>query len=213
MIAELHALTEFKPWLAAPKATPDPFATRAFLSRAMIDGILSAFDGTKLKLPETPDVTLTLKSVRTDFRPGFPGLTISATANKSGVSADVSMVARIEPVFDSQTLRLRVHINSLVPKLSWRFIDFTIAGLVRDLAQAKVVEAINKQDALGAISIQLSHSQTFSLPVTQIPFSTTGLNAVVGLPGYSGTVVAQLTRIVAMPEGLYIYATLKTGGL
>lgn len=209
--AELLALTDFKAWLVTQTATPDPFATRGFLSRPLLDSILSGLDGTTLKLPEAKDVTLTINTIRTDFRPGFPGLSIIATAERSGVTADVSTVARIEPMFDDSMLRLRVHVDSLVPKISWRFINFTLGGLVRDLAQTKVVEAINKEDALGAIAIPLSHSQTFSLPSTQVPFSTTGLNAVVTLPGFSGKITAQLTRIVAMPEGLYVYATLKTG--
>lgn len=209
--AELQALTEFQVWLAAQKSAPDPLATSAFLSRPMIDSILSALDATALQLPEADDITLTLKSVRSDFRPGFPGLKIVATAEKSGVTADISAVARLEPVFDDDTLRLRIHVESLVPKISWRFIDFTVGGLVRDLAQTKIVDAINRDDALGAVSLPLSHSQTFDFPSTKIPFSTTGMNAEAVLPSFSGTVTARLVRIVAMPEGIYIYATLDTG--
>ncbi|MER9963196.1 hypothetical protein NKJ72_19920 [Mesorhizobium sp. M0045] len=209
--AELQALTDFKAWLAAQKSTPDPLATRAFLSQPIIDSVLSAFDGIELKLLEAQDITLKLKSVRSDFRAGFPGLTIVATAEKSGVTADVSTVARLEPVFDSNTLRLKVHVDSLVPKISWRFIDFNVRGLVRDLLQAKVVEAINRDDALGVVSVPLSQSQTFALPSTQIPFTTTGVKAVMTLPSFSGTVTAHLSRVVAMPEGIYVYATLDTG--
>ncbi|MCF1463520.1 hypothetical protein FS827_19630 [Agrobacterium vitis] len=209
--AELQALIDFKKWLEAQKTAHDPLSTRAFLSRSMLDNILAAFDNTQLKLPEAPDVALFVKSVRADFRPGFPGLAIAATAERSGVTADVSTVARIEPVFDGGTLRLKIHIDSLVPRISWRFLDFSVGGLVRDLTQAKVVDAINKADALGAVSIPLSHTETFALPTTQIPFSTVGMNAAVTLPAVSGTVTAQLTRIVAMPEGIYVYATLNTG--
>jgi hypothetical protein len=207
--SELQALTDFKTWLVAQRTLADPFSTRAFLSRDMIDGILTAFDGTNLKLPEVQDVNLAVTHVRTDFRPGFPGLSIEATAEQSGVKADVSAVARIEPVFDNGVLHFHVHVDSLVPRVSWRFIDFTLGGLVRDLAQTKVVDAINKADALGEVSIPLSHTQVFSLPTTQIPFQTTGVNAVVTLPALSGSVDAQLTRIVAMPEGIYVYASLR----
>jgi len=204
---ELQALNDLKAWLTAQKTSPDPFLTRAFLSRNMIDGILKAFEGAKVELPDY-QVIITIGNVRTDFRPALPGLSIEATAERSGVQIDVSTVAHIEPVFSNEELHLRIHVDSLEPRFSSRFVGIAFEGLARDLAQRKVIDAINKADALGDISIPLSQTQVFSLPAAEMPFQTTGLKAMATLPALSGSVKARLVRIVAMPEGIYVYATL-----
>lgn len=155
---------------------------------------------------------LTVKEVRSDFRPGFPGLSISAAVEKSGVKADVVTLARIEPQLDDGILKLRVHVDGLVPRVSWRFIDFAVSGLVKDIVQARLVDEINTAEALGSISIPVTQTAAINSPAGQVPFSVPGANGTISFPAYSASGKVALSRILAMPEGLYVYAIVQKEG-
>lgn len=209
--AELQALNDFKSWHETQQTAPDPSIGRVFLSRGIIDTLLSSFKGIEVPIPNTDGAKLTVNDMKSDFRPGFPGLSISATVEKSGVKADVVTLARIEPLLENGVLKLRMHVDSLVPKVSWRFIDFSVGGLVRDMAQAQLTDEINKTEALGSVSIPVTQSSAISTAATQVPFATTGVKGVISLPAYSASGTVSLSRILAMPEGLYVYASVQQG--
>jgi len=210
--SELQALNDFKTWHKAQQDKPDPTIARVFVSKGIIDGLLASFDGTVVAVPNTEGMTLTVKAIQSDFRPGFPGLSLSAMVNKSGVTADVQTVARIEPQLDAGVLKLRVHVDSLVPKVSWRFIDFAIGGMVKDMLQTRLVDEINKAEGLGSVSIPISQTSAISTAATEVPFTVTGVSGVIEVPAYSASGKVTLSRILAMPEGLYVYANVQRGG-
>ncbi|WP_026371964.1 hypothetical protein [Rhizobium sp. 42MFCr.1] len=210
--SELQALNDFKTWHKTQQDKPDPTIARVFVSKGIIDGLLASFDGMVVPIPNAEGIKLTVKTIRSDFRPGFPGLSLSATADKSGVKADVQTVARIEPQLDAGVLKLRVHVDSLVPKVSWRFLDFTLGGMVKDILQTRLVDDINKAEALGSVSIPITQTSAINTAATQVPFKVTGVSGVIEVPAYSASGKVTLSRILAMPEGLYIYANVQHGG-
>jgi hypothetical protein len=209
--AELQSLADFKSWLSVQQSAPDATIARIFLSKGVIASLLAPLGNITVPMPNAGDTNLTINEIKANFRPGFPGLSISASVERSGVRADVSTLARIEPQIEGNVLKLRVHVDNLVPRVTWRFIDFKVGGLVRELAQTTLADAINKKDALGSITIPLSQAAAFSTPATQVPFSVTGMNGIISIPAYSEKVSAKITRIIAMPEGLYIYASIQRG--
>jgi hypothetical protein len=210
--AELNALNDFKTWFQTQQGAPAPSMARVFVSKGIIDSLLVSFDGLAVPLQESDGTKLTVKQIRSDFRPGFPGLSLAATVEKSGVTADVETVARIEPQLDGGVLKLRVHVDSLVPKVSWRFLDFTVGGLVKSMAQTRLVDEINKAEALGSIKIPVTQTSAFSTAATQVPFKVTGVQGTISIPSYSASGTVSVSRILAMPEGLYVYANVQKGG-
>lgn len=210
--SELQALNEFRDWNRTQKENPDTSVARLFLSKEILDSLLEAFSGMDVAIPNAEGVKLVIKELHSDFRPGFPGVAMRATVENSGVVADVAALARIEPQLENGNLKLRVHLDSLVPRVSWRFINLTLGGLVRDMAQARFTDAINDAEALGSITIPVSQSAAFEVPPTQVPFSVPGFNGTISIPSYAAKGTVTLSRIMAMPEGLYIYTTVKKEG-
>ena len=210
--SELQTLNDFSAWINTQQQAPDPTIARVFLSKGIIDALLGSFAGMVVPLPGAEEVKLTVKEIKADFRPGFPGLAISASVEKSGVKVEVATLARIDPRLNDGVLKMRVHVDSIVPKVSWRFIDFTVGGLVRDMAQTRLTEEINKSEALGSISVPITQSSSINAPAGQIPFMVTGVQGTVSLPAYSASGTMTVSRVLAMPEGIYVYANLKKEG-
>src|SRR5262245_57676595 len=128
---------------------------------------------------------------------------------KSGVKADVSTVASLEPVIDGENLRLRVHIESLVPQIDWWFFNFQIRGFVRDLVQVKLTEELNKADALGAIVVPLSRESAFEIPSSTTPFTVTGVTGHITAPTYSLRMRTKVDKIICLPDGLHLFASVE----
>jgi hypothetical protein len=209
--AELQALNDFKTWHKEQQDKPDPTIARVFVSKGIIDGLLTSFDGIVVPVPNAEGMKLTVKTIRSDFRPGFPGLSLAATVEKSGVTADLQTVARIEPQLDAGILKLRVHVDSLVPKVSWRFLDFTLGGMVKDMAQTRLVDEINTAEALGSISIPVTQTSAINIAAVDVPLHVPGMNGTISVPAFSDSAKVTVSRILAMPEGLYVYANVQRG--
>ena len=81
--AELQALTDFQTWHKAQQDSPDPSIARVFVSKGIIDTLLASFSGLDVPVPNADGVKLTVTEMKSDFRPGFPGLTISANTTNT----------------------------------------------------------------------------------------------------------------------------------
>jgi hypothetical protein len=204
---ETTMLQDLQAYLANQAKAPDSGAISIFVSAGLVDSLLRGLEGITVAIPEADGATLRLNHVKTDFRTGFPGLTLDAIVSRSGMDVAVSLAARIDAFVNNETpdkLGLRVHIDSLVPVVSWSFINFRVSGLVRDLVQVKVSEALNRPGALGNISVPLNSSFTLNLPAGTTTQPVQGAVLAVSSPALSFKVRARVRNIIYLRDGIHL---------
>lgn len=213
--AEETALQELKTTLTAGvTALEGPGKVSVFLSDDVINGVLKGADGVVVPVPDVKGATITVKSIRTGFKMGYPLLNIDATAKKEGLDAELAVVgvARLMPtivagaVGKPTLLELKIHVDSLVPRAKWGFFDFGIRGFVRDLAQVKVNEELR---TAGVIRVPVETDIPLKVPAKQTPVSFTGATATLSTPDLSMNGKASVTKIIILPDGLHVYGQIK----
>lgn len=209
--AEEVALQEFKETLSAGLAHLEgPSKVSIFVSDDVINGILKGADDLSVPVPDVKGATITVKSIRADFKMGYPLLNIDATATKEGIDAQLSIigVARLIPTIVAGSagkpsqLELRMHVDSLVPRAQWGIFDFKMYGFVRDLLQAKLNDELR---TAGIIRMPLEAEIPLTVPAKQTPITFTGANALVSTPDLSMKGKASINQFIVLPDGLHVY--------
>ncbi|WP_316151003.1 hypothetical protein [Cupriavidus sp. BIC8F] len=209
--AEEAALKDLKATVATgvPSLT-GPGAVSVFLSADLINGILKGADGVDVPVPHVEGATVTVKSIRTDFKMGYPLLRIEATGKKKGLDAELALVgvARLMPTIvagaagKSSQLELKVHVDSMVPSAKWAFLDFRLSGFVRDLMQVKVN---NELRTAGVIRVPVETDIPLNVPAKETPIQFTGVLGVISTPDLSLKGKAAVNKVVVLPDGIHVY--------
>lgn len=212
--AEEAALQELRTDLAEAGTFEGAGTASVFLGKDLVNEVLAGADGAVIAVPGVNGATLTLLSLRTDFRVGFPLVRIDAVARKQGLDAQLELVgaARIEPVVEPGNpahLNLHVHVDSLVPKASWGPLQFQVGGFVRDLMQLKLGAEARR---VVTVRVPMSTDLPFTLPAKQTNVSFKGVHATVSTPALSVQAKAAVTRVLALPDGLHVYGQVTAGG-
>ncbi|HVE52539.1 MAG TPA: hypothetical protein VNB23_04085 [Ramlibacter sp.] len=212
--AEEAALQQLRTDLAAGAALEGAGAASVFLAKDLLNEVLAGADGSVIPVPGLEGATLTLRSLRTDFRMGFPLVRIDAVARKQGLDAQLELVgvARIQPVIDPGTpthLNLAVHVDSLVPKASWGPLQFQVGGFVRDLVQLKLGTEARR---IATVRVPIATDLPFALPARQTAVSFQGVHATVATPALSVSAKAAVHRVLTLPDGLHVYGQITAGG-
>ena len=138
--AELQYLARLDQFLSSG-AAPVSHAS-VFLSSGLIDRMLTVSDNVRVPLPRIPGATLLIRSIRSDFRNGFPAARVDARAEQAGESLGVDVRANaillIEP--DGEDLLLRVAIESLTPELDWKFFRGPVRRFATTLLEARALD-------------------------------------------------------------------------
>lgn len=212
--AEEAALRQLRTDLAAAGTLEGAGTASVFLGKDLINEVLAGAEGAVIPVPGVNGATLSLRSLRTDFRLGFPLVRIEAVALKQGLDAQLELVgaARLEPVVepgDPAHLNLHVHVDSLVPKASWGLLQFQVGGFVRDLVQLQVGAEARR---IASVRVPISTDLPFAMPAKQTPVSFKGVHATVSTPALSVQTKAAVTRVLALPDGLHVYGQVTAGG-
>ena len=214
LLAEEKALLALESTLKNVQSVEGDGRVSLFLSTGLINGILAGASDLKLTFAGVEGAEVLVKSVQTEFKLGLPLVRVEATASKRGLEPklDVSAVARLEPTIvsgASPKLKLKVHLDSFVPRAKWGIFDWRIGGFVRDLSRVKLTEELRN---LGSIEVPLEADLPLNLPAKKTPISFTGVNADVHTPALSlaGKVVAG--QVLTLPDGLHVYGTVSTKG-
>ena len=204
---ETDMLRKLEAYLDQQAKTPSIDTMSVFVSASLINSLFKGIEGVRVPLADAKGAVLQLDSIKADFRTGFPQLKVDATVTRGKLRVAVAMAARVDAFVDSakpDRLSLKVHVDSLVPVISWNFLQFRLGGLVRDLLQAKVGDALNKPGALGDISVPLSSEVVFNLPAGSRAQNVTGAVVAVSTPGMIFRASAQVTNIIYLSDGIHV---------
>ena len=203
---EQKMLSDLLQWVKSGNADKD--SLKAFVSAKTVDNLLTGLDNTVVQLPNTNGAQLTLQHIKTEFTVGFPRLTIDASVEKSGVRIAASVLATLEAYVDNaqpDQLFLQVHVDSLVPVVSWSFLNFKISGIVRDLAEVKLNAFLNGPGGLGKVSVPLSQNFAIEIPAKSTPKTFPGAIVLVSTPKMTIPVAAKIERIVYLSDGIHLF--------
>lgn len=188
-----------------------PGTVSIFLSKNLINSALKGAAGITLPVPNVEGATLTIKSVTTDLKLGYPLVTVDAEATKKDIGLTVQVVgtARLETKIDPAApslLTVNVRLEELVPRAQWGIFDFKVSGFVKDLIKAKASEELSN---LATIQIPMATDIPLGLPANQMPVSFPGATAIVSTPTLSVSGHITVSRILVLPDGLHIYGLLS----
>jgi len=212
--AEERALKGIQQTLQDIQGLEGPGSVSIFLSKDLLNSVLAGADNLVIPVPGVEGATVKVLSMRTDSRVGLPLVNVEAVASKKGLDASLELigVAQIETQVvegSPQQLKLRVHLDSLVPRAQWNIFDFKIGGFVRDLMQVKITEELKK---VGEINIPVETEIPLNIPAKQSPVEFQGVKGYVATPAMSITGKASVTRVITLPDGLHIYGKVIAKG-
>lgn len=195
-----------------------PGKVSLFLSVDTINEVLKGADGAIVNLAEVKSASVKVNSIRTDFRLGYPLLSIDATARKEGSDAELTLVgvARLLPKIIAQAdgkptlLEIKIYVESLVPRAKWGWFEFEIGGFIRDLAQVKLSDEFR---TVGVIRIPVDTDIPLNVQAKQTPAQFPGANATISTPDLSINGKATIEKVIVLPDGLHVYgkASMATG--
>lgn len=215
LTAEENALKDIQATFGSdPQSLEGPNQVSLFVSKDVINGILQGADNVTIEVPDLKGATITVESIRANFKMGYPLLDVKATAQKEGLDATLSLVGvarlipTIEPASEStpSQLQMKVVVDSLVPRAQWGFFDFKIGGFVRDLSQVKINDELR---TAGVIRLPLETSIPLSIPAKQTPVSFTGATVSVATPDLSVTAKVSANRFIVLPDGLHVHGQIN----
>lgn len=191
-----------------------PGKVNFFISDDLINSVLKAADGIIIPVPDVRGLYITVNSIRTEFKMGYPLVNIDATAKKDrlNVSLDLVGVARVIPTILTDTsgkpseLELKIYVESLVPRAKWGVFDFRIHQIVRDFAQVQIND---KLQTIGIIHLPIETDIPLKLPARQTQISFTGTHATISTPDFSMNGKALVTKVLTLTDGLHIYGEVK----
>ncbi len=204
---ETVMLRKLEAYLDQQSKTPSSDAVSIFISSSFINGLFKGFEGIDIPLAEPKGAVLRLNSIKANFRTGFPQLVVDAAVSRGNLRVAVAMAARLDAFVDSvesDRLSLRIHVDSLVPIVSWSILQFRLGGLVHDLLQGKVSDALNRNGILGNIFVPLSKEVSFNLPATSQTLNVTGAVVAVSTPRMVFQAATQVSSIIYLSDGIHI---------
>lgn len=205
--AEEAAMQALAAQLSQPIGLDGSGNVSVFLSSKIINSILAGADGMVVPIEQVKGGTVTIRSMRSDFRMGLPAIRIEAVAQKAGLDASLELVgvARLEPTIEPGSpanLLLRIHVDSIVPRAKWSFFEFKIKGLIHDLMQ---VQASDRLRTIGVIRVPIETSIPLVLNAKQTPISFTGVNGYLATPEFSLKARAGVDKVLTLPDGIRVY--------
>lgn len=186
------------------------------LHRSTFETLLDRFSGTTVQVESGGRaIEVTLDTIRMDFRPGNPEVSIEARARdvRTGLEAELEMDSRLILEGDlsrPDELRLRIVATRLVPNLRWGFFDLSRHRFAHSLL---TLEASKVTDRVPTVSLPLAHD--FSIGAARATRRIT-------LPVGDGTITGDLTtpstrvdgriaikHVVFLRNGVHVFANVE----
>lgn len=124
------------------RANPAPEATssvHAFVANETINTVLSFADDTTAVYRD--EYLLRLSRIRLSSSGGFPLVSVTASASRWGLTAQLSVSATALMTIDEDnptTGRVSLHVTDVVPEIRWFDFHLIVAGFARDLVQSEL---------------------------------------------------------------------------
>lgn len=135
---------------------PGTYDVRFFLSTAFINESLRSLHGYRVVLPNDPDVDLRLTDAQFSTLGALPVITLSATAKRGSIDADVTMNAVL--VATGKPYEFRINVQSLTPVVRVRSLNVTRLPFVQRLLKLRLIDI-----AAGLPTIRLPVEERISI--------------------------------------------------
>lgn len=194
---------------------PERYDLHLFLNSSVFNDILRQFDNTQIRIPGKRPVDVTLRSVRFEFRPGYPAIQISAIARdvKSGITAELIMAAVVTvetETSEPRSLYLRVVATDVAPDLKWGPLSLRKWAFARRLLALKGLQIAN-----GIPRVKIPIERAFAIggpPGEQTVTLPTGDGSITGIVRWPGSQVngtLAVNHILFLANGLHIFANVE----
>ncbi|GAB7529513.1 hypothetical protein PS3A_19220 [Pseudomonas sp. 3A(2025)] len=212
-----------------------------FLSSRLIGDAARLLEGFKIPVPEREDITVEVTSVSVEFSAGVAGIRLGLQAAKGELRLDLLGLATVIPqplepakleittstislfgvasisipeftLRQPKPMRLKVFVSHLAPSASWGPFKTDIKGLVAEIAQLKINEALNK--ALPDIQIPVSNIIRIAQPAQtrEFPIKEGAYIATLTTPPVSWAGTFDLRDVLILPRGMHLIGDLAVLG-
>lgn len=196
---------------------PDRHDLYLMINSNVFNRILEGFDGRQFELDlQGRPVDITVRSVRLQFRAGYPDILVDAVATdrRSGVEAALEMDARLVIVGDlsqPDTLAVEPVATRVVPRLRWGPLEFTKWRFVRRLLQ---LEAAQFTANLPKLTLPLASRFAFGSAASTQPtrFPTGNGSWIAGnvaVPSTQTTGRIVVKQVLFLPNGIHVFADVE----
>lgn len=182
---------------------------RFFFSNAFVNDSLAALNGYRVILPNDPDIDLRLTGVTLSTLGALPAVTLSATAARGGVTADVTMNAVL--VATGNPHEFRINVQSLTPDVRVRRVNVSRLPFVERLL---TVRAIDVTAGLPTIRLPVEERISIGGPagtatgsVRTTPDSTLRFTTTVPATAWTGRIVNP--RYFFVRNGVYVFGDVR----
>lgn len=190
---------------------PGNYDVRFFFSNAFINQSLATINGYRVVLPNDPDIDLRITGVELSTLGALPVVTLSATAERGSVNADVTMTAVLVPT--GARHEFQVSVQSLTPRVRLRSLEVSRLPFVQRLLKLR---AIDITQGLPTIRLPIEESISIGGPAgtatgrvrtSQEPESHLRFTTTVPATAWTGRIVNP--RYFFVRNGVYVFGDVR----
>lgn len=191
---------------------PPEYDVHLYFAYDVVNKALEALDHYSFSLPNDPSVTVTIKNVRVSGRGALPNISLSSSAHKQNLHADLEVGIVLVPAEgNSNGAKLRMKVVSFVPKVSWWIFELTKSKFVNALLNVELAKISEK---LPLIELPVSQKVKFgSASATRRESIPTGrgstLDLDITIPETTREREIAIVRYAFLETGLHILGSIK----
>ena len=194
---------------------PGTHDIRVFLSNAFINESLRALQNYRVVLPNDPDIDLRLTGIALSNLGALPVVTLSATATRGPIDADVTMNAVLAAT--GRPNEFRIQVQSLSPVVRVRTVNVSRLPFVERLLKLRAVDIaaglptirlpIEERISIGGPASTATGAVQTSRPPQSTKPSLLQFNATVPATAWTGRIVNP--RYFFVQNGVYVFGDVR----
>ena len=188
---------------------PPHFDVHLYLGNDVINKVLLALDDYYFSLPGDPSINIKIAGIRIGNYGSFPTISVSATAQRNELSAELDLAAVLLPSGDPGVFKLKV--LTFVPKLSWYSYELSKSNFVQALLSVELEKITDKLPMIRfpvAQAIQLG-GPAFSNLINFPTGSRSSLDMSVTVPSTLKNREIIITHYVFLESGVHMFGVIK----
>jgi hypothetical protein len=188
-----------------------------FVCEKTINEMLSGLVGLSGSIPNIQNATFHVVSVSSQFRDGFPQVTIDLNAEKPEwkIQVRVAVVAVLVPTTTQNEpgkVNLGVRVIGLQPVVDWNHLEGRLGGFARDVLQVKAAEF---SKMLPPIPVPLSSEFPVELPASEqaitFPVPAGSVTGIISVPAIQVSKTLYVDRLLFLSDGLHVFMSMQSG--
>jgi hypothetical protein len=188
-----------------------------FVCEKTINEMLSGLVGLSGPIPNVQNATFHVVSVSSQFRDGFPQVTIDLNAEKPEwkIHSQVTVVAVLVPTSSQNEpgkLNLGVRVIGLQPAVDWNHLEGKLGGFAREVLLVKAAEF---SKMLPPISVPLSSEFPVELPATEqaitFPVPAGNVTGIISVPAIRISKTLYIDKLLFLSDGLHVFMSIQPG--